>query len=117
MKLTKDQKAERKELIAALNEAGGMLFTSGGVTVAVSCHLKTDNTPGDFVTYGASYCNPCDKFKRKYGEYLALLRFFEASDSACGENQLRMRPGEDEEEFVKRVFFNSTEQWPFPKDE
>lgn len=118
MKLTKDQKAARKEMIADLNEVGGMLFTDGDTTVAIMQHTKADGTAGDFVTYGASYCNPCDEYKRKYGEFLALTRFFNALDSSCGENQLPMS-GDSIEDFVERVFFGGIcfgPNWPFTTD-
>lgn len=87
-----------------LNERNGMILSEGTKTVAACRLTKGNGDVGDFVIFGVSYCNPKDKFNRKYGEWLALLKWERNADFPR-QSSVRMAEGEDLESFIMRVFF------------
>lgn len=74
-KLAKYQKDSRKFMMQEFKAAGGMLFAdeSLGVTVAVMPVDSTMRKP-KFTMVATAYCSLNDKWNRKMGEYLALMR-------------------------------------------
>lgn len=75
MKLTKEQKELRKDMLQEFRNSGGMLFADGfsGLTVAVLSACGSANPK--FYYVASSQCdNVDDGFKQKIGEYLALIR-------------------------------------------
>lgn len=74
-KLAKYQKVSRKFMMQEFKASGGMLFAdeSLGVTVAV---MPVDNTmrKPKFAVVATAYCSLNDKWNRKMGEYLVLMR-------------------------------------------
>ena len=75
MKLDKTQKQLRKTMLADLRAVNGKLFTNSfsGLTVAVRPACNVPNPK--FFHVSTAQCDFVDDgFKRKQGEYLALLR-------------------------------------------
>ena len=77
-KLTKDQKAERREWMDELEYAGGEVANAGNITVA-----KLSDFPGSKMAhFSVSVCSDTEKkFRRKVGEYHALRRLMEFNGS------------------------------------
>ncbi len=76
MKLTEQEKRIRKAYLKELFTGHGEIFNG---TSHVWCWFP--QFPGaNMGFFGMSKCNSRDKFSRKYGEYLALIRVFEAVD-------------------------------------
>lgn len=73
-KLTKDQKAQRREWLGEMEYLGGEVATAGMFTVA-----KLPDFPGSKMAhYSVSVCSDTEmKFRRKVGEYHALRRLME----------------------------------------
>lgn len=67
--MTKEFKADRKARRVELSELGGLLWNDGITTFAWYPTIKN----GDIGWFGTAICHPRDKFKRKYGEYMALI--------------------------------------------
>lgn len=73
-KLTKDQKAERREWIDELEYAGGEVANAGMFTVA----KLPDFAGSKMAHFSVSVCSDTEmKFRRKVGEYHALRRLME----------------------------------------
>ena len=72
-KLNEYQKNSRKAWKQELTMANGMIAQNRetGVTVVITPNDKI----GGFANISIAYCSPGDKFSRKYGEYIALLRW------------------------------------------
>lgn len=77
-KMTRDMKAERKALKAQFEDMGGVILTSPAAGVVV-CAAPAVNCPDPrFVRVAVAQCDFVDDtFKRKYGEWLALNRWFD----------------------------------------
>ena len=79
-KMTRDMKAERKDMLADFEAMGGVVYSNAefGVTLAVAPAVPCDNP--DFMRVAVAQCDfKDDTFKRKYGEWLALTRWYDAS--------------------------------------
>ena len=77
MKLTKEQKAERKAMLDDFDMQSGLVFSNAdaGFTIAAAPAARGDDCR--FVKVAIAQCDFIDdEFKRKVGEYLALERFY-----------------------------------------
>jgi hypothetical protein len=73
MKLTKSQKEYRKEMLGWLHDEGGYIEVNArGDTFVIA-------PKGNTAKVSCAILNPVDEYKRKYGEYLALDRFYSGS--------------------------------------
>lgn len=71
MKMSKAEKQDRKELITEMQSRDGFMFRDYmGNTFAFVPEFLGARTG----IFAAAILNPRDKFRRKYGEYLALTR-------------------------------------------
>lgn len=80
MKLTNEQKQDRKAMREDFSMIGGVLVSSpeAGYTIAACPAAQSDNAR--FVKVAIAQCDFIDdKFKRKVGEYIALTRFYEGN--------------------------------------
>lgn len=75
-KLNATQKAFRRDMVNELVLRKGVIAhdRNYGVTVV----LTPNDKMGGFANISVAYCSPGDKFKRKYGEYIALSRWIDA---------------------------------------
>ena len=76
-KMTREMKAYRKEMKMDFEALGGVIVANpfAGVTVAAAPAVNCDAP--DFVRVAVSQCDfKDDTFKRKYGEFVALDRWF-----------------------------------------
>ncbi len=73
-KLTKEQKAQRREWLDEMEYLGGEVANAGNITVA-----KLSDFPGSKMAhFSVSVCSDTEKkFRRKVGEYHALRRLME----------------------------------------
>ena len=79
-KMTRDMKAERKDMLADFEAMGGVVCSNAdlGVTIAVAPSVPSDNP--DFMRVAVAQCDfNDDEFKRKYGEWLALSRWYDGT--------------------------------------
>ena len=77
-KMTRDMKAERKDMLADFEAMGGVVYSNAefGVTLAVAPAVPCDAP--DFMRVAVAQCDfKDDTFKRKYGEWVALTRWYE----------------------------------------
>jgi hypothetical protein len=77
MKLTKEEKSERKEWLKKLYSRGGWIVHDVG-DFATYCYNPTlgNGDKAKTLRLSCAICAPDDKYKRKYGEYIALHRMF-----------------------------------------
>ena len=78
-KLTKDEKEDRKQLLACLKHEEGEIFSypEHNATIVVVPEFKGSN----MVRVSVSYSSPNEKkFRRKVGEYYALCNMFDCEE-------------------------------------
>ncbi len=76
-KMNKEEKAFRKTYKAELKKAGGYIVTTGDSTVVFwpTCRGRA--------WFSLATCGAGDKFNRKYGEFVALLRYLNGERLPC----------------------------------
>lgn len=77
-KLTAIQKADRRDLLEAIHDAGGAVFTFPMLGVTVAIRPAVSGKPdSQFVHVSIAQCDmDMDVFKRKVGELMALDRMY-----------------------------------------